>query len=239
MTPPDVGAIEIGSTSELADQPFDASTMGDSMDSDLLPELLGETWVAATHLDEVTGDLPPSGSEPDLITSSLLNKTLIIVWEWVRAGSPPPWSDCGGLSPQLGLWHLQFGNLSVDLDGCLWRRHAPPAMAKQLVVPGISVTAPIRRSTPWSFIRKNFPFIPTIEMSTLFSFPSKNQLNGQGAIPENPGTSWRVLGGLFSVIRTPYLLDIWVFPRLFADYWIGYIGRDFVRMFDLILPAKI
>ena len=55
------------------------------------------------------------------------------------------------------------------------------------VLQGISVTAPIRRSTPWVFIRKNFPFVPTTEMSTLFSFPSKNQLNAQGAVTENPG----------------------------------------------------
>ena len=41
--------------------------MGDSMDSDLLPELSGETWVAANHLVEATGDLPSSDSEPDLI----------------------------------------------------------------------------------------------------------------------------------------------------------------------------
>ena len=44
-------------------------------------------------------------------------------------------------------------------------------------IPGISVTAPIRRSTPWAFIRNKFPFIPTIEIATLFSFPSKNQIN--------------------------------------------------------------
>ena len=55
-------------------------------------------------------------------------------------------------------------------------------------LPGISITAPIRRSTAWAFIRKNFPFVPTIEMSTLFSFQSKNQLNAQGAATENPGT---------------------------------------------------
>ena len=54
-------------------------------------------------------------------------------------------------------------------------------------LPGISVTAPIRQSTPWAFTRKNFPFVPTMEMSTLFSFPSKNQLNAQGAVTENPG----------------------------------------------------
>ena len=46
------------------------------MDSDLLRELSNETWMAATHLDEATGDLPPSGSEPDLIMSSLMDKTL-------------------------------------------------------------------------------------------------------------------------------------------------------------------
>ena len=56
-----------------------------------------------------------------------------------------------------------------------------------MTLPGISVTAPIRRITPWAFIRKNFPFVPTIEMSTLFAFPSKNQLNAQGAVTENPG----------------------------------------------------
>ena len=57
----------------------------------------------------------------------------------------------------------------------------------QSSLPGISVTAPIRRSTPWAFLRKNFPFVPTIEMSTLFAFLSTNQLNAQGAVTENPG----------------------------------------------------
>ena len=41
--------------------------MGDSMDTDLLPELSGETWVAAVHLDEAAGDLTPPASDPDLI----------------------------------------------------------------------------------------------------------------------------------------------------------------------------
>ena len=64
VTPPDVAIVESGSTSELADQPFAELAMGDCMDSDWLPELSGETWVAVTHLDEVTG--------PDLIASSLM-----------------------------------------------------------------------------------------------------------------------------------------------------------------------
>ena len=61
------------------------------------------------------------------------------------------------------------------------------------------VTAPIRRSTPWAFIRKKFPFVPTIEMSTLFAFPSKNQLNAQGAVTEIPGTSSTLEGSSRSV----------------------------------------
>ena len=54
VSSPDVSACETRSTSEIVDQPFAASTMGGSMYSDLLPELLGETWVSATYLDKVT-----------------------------------------------------------------------------------------------------------------------------------------------------------------------------------------
>ena len=91
--------------------------------------------MAATYLDKMTSDRPPSGSDPDLIVSSRMDKTLTIVREWVRAGSPPSWSDCAGLSPELWLWHLQFGNLSIDSDDRLWCHRAPPAVALQLVVP--------------------------------------------------------------------------------------------------------
>ena len=45
------------------------------MDTDLLPELSSETWVAAVHLDEATGDLPPPDSDPDLIAPSITDKT--------------------------------------------------------------------------------------------------------------------------------------------------------------------
>ena len=97
--------------------------------------LSGEMWVAATYLDKVTADLPPSGSEPDLIEASKLDKTLITVREWVQSGSAPSWSDCAGLSSELRSWQLQFGNLSIDLEGRLWRRRAPPATTSQLLVP--------------------------------------------------------------------------------------------------------
>ena len=48
----------------------------------------------------------------------------------------PAWLECAGLSPELWCWRLQSGNLSVDTDGRLWRRRAPPSGVSQLVVPG-------------------------------------------------------------------------------------------------------
>ena len=56
--------------------------------------------MAATYLDEVTADLPPAESEPDLIVASRLDETLITVRKWVQSGSAPSWSDCAGLSPE-------------------------------------------------------------------------------------------------------------------------------------------
>ena len=109
-----------GSTSALLEQPFASSAMADSMDAYLLPELSGETWVAAAYLD--------------LIAASRLDKTLQTVREWLQSGSSPSWSDCAWLSPELRSWQLQFGNLSIDSEGRLWRRRAPPATTSQLVV---------------------------------------------------------------------------------------------------------
>ena len=119
--------------------------MGDSMDADLLPERSGETWVAATFLEGLTADLPPAGSDIDLIVASRQDATLTTVCEWVQSGVVPAWSDCSGLSPELRCWRLQIGNLSVDTEGRLWRRRAPPSGVSQLVVPGRERQDIIRR----------------------------------------------------------------------------------------------
>ena len=44
----DAWVSDVDATTVLLDQSFASSEMGDSMDLDLLPELSGETWVAAT-----------------------------------------------------------------------------------------------------------------------------------------------------------------------------------------------
>ena len=62
----------------VVDQPFAASEMGESMDADLLPELSGETWVAAALTEELTADLP-AGGNIDLIAESRSDDTLAVV----------------------------------------------------------------------------------------------------------------------------------------------------------------
>ena len=72
---------------EMVDQPFAASEMGESMDADLLPELSGETWVASALIEEFTADLLPAGSNVDLIAASRQDATLATVREWIQSES--------------------------------------------------------------------------------------------------------------------------------------------------------
>ena len=58
---PDCPVSSSDSLVALVEQPFASSEMGESMDADLLPELSGETWVAATLLEGLTADLLPAG----------------------------------------------------------------------------------------------------------------------------------------------------------------------------------
>ena len=71
----------------------------------------------------------------DLIVASRQDATLATVREWVQSGTVPVWADCAGFSPELRCWRLQVGNLSIDTDGRLCRRRAPPSGVSQLVVP--------------------------------------------------------------------------------------------------------
>ena len=108
-------------------------------------ELSGETWVASALTEEFTADLLPAGNNIDLIAESRHDDTLAIVRGWIQSNSTPTWADCAGLSPELRCWRLQIGNLSIDTDGRLWRRRAPPAEGSQLVVPRKERQAMIRR----------------------------------------------------------------------------------------------
>ena len=131
----DLPAADADTQSLLVDQPFASSELGDSMGTDLLPELSGKTWVASALLEELTVDLPTAGSDIDLVAASHEDNTLQTVWSWVQSGNAPPWPACAGLSPELHCRQLQVGNLTIDSVGHLWRRRAPPSEGIQLVVP--------------------------------------------------------------------------------------------------------
>ena len=107
----DLPAADADAQSLLVDQPFASSEMGDSMDSDLLPELSGETWVASALLEELLVDLPTAGSDIELVAASREDKTLQTVRSWVQSGNAPPWLACAGLSPELRCWRLQVGKI--------------------------------------------------------------------------------------------------------------------------------
>ena len=104
---------------EMVDQLFAASEMGESMDADLLPELSGETWVASALIEELMADLLPPGSNVDLIAESRQDVTLTTVGEWIQSGVTPAWAECAGFSPELRCWRLQLGNLSIDTEGTI------------------------------------------------------------------------------------------------------------------------
>ena len=113
VEPPDSRVDDVDSTTALLDQPFTSSKINNSKDADLLPELSGETWVAATYMDEPKADLPTTGSDLDLVVASRQDVTLATVHKWVQSGAAPAWSECLGLSPELRCWRLQVGNLSA------------------------------------------------------------------------------------------------------------------------------
>ena len=69
---------------EMVDQPFAESEIGESMDADLLPELSGETWVASALIEEFTAELHPAGSNVDLIAESRHDDTLATVPGWIQ-----------------------------------------------------------------------------------------------------------------------------------------------------------
>ena len=62
-------------------------------------------------------------------------------------------------------------------------------------------------------------------MPTLFAFPSKNQLNAQGAVTENPGTANRAeiqLGILqisFAKLKKYLDLDGWIYTQTYSNIY--------------------
>ena len=120
---------------EVEDQPFDAESVGDSEDADLIPIQSGEDWVARLD-DDLSGPATPTGEAFHISALQLEDATCITLLEWIRAASFPPWKEVKGLCPEIRLlWHHR-NNLSVDANGVIWRKRSSQGSRLQLLVPG-------------------------------------------------------------------------------------------------------
>ena len=118
----------------VADQPFDAVSVGDSEDADLIPLQSGEDWVAQLD-DDLSRPASQSSEIFSITTLQLEDLTCVTLLEWVRADTFPPWTEVKSLCPALRfLWHHR-NNLSVDANGVLWRKRSSEVSQLQLLVP--------------------------------------------------------------------------------------------------------
>ena len=74
---------------EVEDQPFDAESVGDSEDTDLVPIQSGEDWVAQLD-DDLSGPATQTGEAFHISALQLEDATCITLLEWIRAASFPP-----------------------------------------------------------------------------------------------------------------------------------------------------
>ena len=74
---------------EVEDQPFDAESVGDSEDADLVPIQSGEDWVAQLD-DDLSGPATRIGEAFRISALQLEDATCVTLLEWIRAASFPP-----------------------------------------------------------------------------------------------------------------------------------------------------
>ena len=119
---------------EVADQPFDAESMGDSEDADLVPIKSGEDWVAQLD-DDLSRPATWTGEVFRIGALQLDDNMCVTLLEWIRADVFPPWKEVKGLCPEVRfLWHHR-NNLSADANGVIWRKRSSQGSQLQLLMP--------------------------------------------------------------------------------------------------------
>ena len=128
-TRPDCPTVD--TTVELSDQPFDAESLGDSEDADLVPVQSGEDWVAQLD-DDLSRPASQAGKLFRITALQLEDSTCVTVLEWIRSDTFPPWTEVKSLCPELRfLWHHR-NNLSADTNGVIWSSNSHQL---QLLIP--------------------------------------------------------------------------------------------------------
>ena len=78
---------------EVEDQPFDAESVGDSEDADLVPIQSGEDWMAQLD-DDLSGPATRTEDAFRISALQLEDATCITLLEWIRTASFPPMEGC-------------------------------------------------------------------------------------------------------------------------------------------------
>ena len=131
-TRPDCPTVD--TTVEVSDQPFDAESLGDSEDADLVPIQSGEDWVAQLD-DDLSRPASQAGELFRITALQLADTTCVTLLEWIRSDTFPAWAEVKSLCPELRfLWHHR-NNLSADTNGVVWRKRSSDSSQIQLLVP--------------------------------------------------------------------------------------------------------
>ena len=83
-------------------QPFDAESVGDSEDADLVPLQSGEDWVAQLD-DDLSRPASQAGETFRITALQLQDTTCITLLEWIRSDVFPSWAEVKSLCPELRL----------------------------------------------------------------------------------------------------------------------------------------
>ena len=124
----------VDTTVEVSDQPFDAESLGDSEDADLVPIQPGEDWVAQLD-DDLSRPASRAGKLFRITALQLADATCVTLLEWIRSDTFPAWAEVKSLRLELRfLWHHR-NNLSADMNGVVWRKRSSDSSQLQLLVP--------------------------------------------------------------------------------------------------------
>ena len=119
---------------ELSDQPFDAESLGDLEDADLVPVQSGEDWVAQLD-DDMSTPASQAGELFHITALQLEDATCVTLLEWIRSDAFPPWAEVKSLCPELRFCGSTCrNNLSADTNGVIWRKRSSADQQLQLLI---------------------------------------------------------------------------------------------------------
>ena len=84
-----VDCPQVDASVVVADQPFDAVSVGDSEDTDLIPLQSGEDWVAQLD-DDLSRPASQAGEVFSITTLQLADPTCVTLLEWIQSDTFPP-----------------------------------------------------------------------------------------------------------------------------------------------------